>query len=333
MEYDHYIALDWAQNNMAVARMTAKAERVEVRDVPSDIRELKLYLGMHKGRKILTFEESTPSQWLYTELRDEVDEILICDPRRNRLLSEGPKTDKIDAEKMVRLLRANLLKPVFHTADQFVQLRKLVSGYEDTVKAGVRLKNQRSAMFRAVGKAKEAEVLESSADTFVLAGLDRGIQSYEAEKKRYEKEFERWRRNHSVISHLASLPGIGTIGAVKIAAAVVCPQRFKNKNKFISYCGLVKHDRMSGGRCYGRRSPQYSRTLKSVFKTAALACAPGGQADGDLRDYYHHLVEEKRYPEHTARHAVARRLAVVALGVMKSGERYRSRREAAEATA
>ena len=35
--------------------------------------------------------ETTISQWLYTELRKYVDKIIICDPHRNKLLSEGPK--------------------------------------------------------------------------------------------------------------------------------------------------------------------------------------------------------------------------------------------------
>ena len=75
MEFDHYIAVDWAQTNMAIARMTAKADKVDTRDVSSDISELKVYLRNLKGRKILTFEESTTAQWLYTELKDEVDDL------------------------------------------------------------------------------------------------------------------------------------------------------------------------------------------------------------------------------------------------------------------
>ncbi len=86
---------------------------------------------------------------MYSELKDSVDELIVCDPLRNRLLSEGAKTDKIDAEKLVLLLRSGLLKPVFHSGDEFIYLRKIVSGYEDVVKRGVRVKNQRSALFRA----------------------------------------------------------------------------------------------------------------------------------------------------------------------------------------
>jgi hypothetical protein len=117
--YEHYIAVDWAQRNMAIARMTHSSSKVKVIDVPANVKELQLYLSQLKGKKILTIEETTTSQWLYTELKEHVDNILICDAYRNKLLSEGPKTDKIDATKLVQLLKANLLKPVFHSGDEF----------------------------------------------------------------------------------------------------------------------------------------------------------------------------------------------------------------------
>jgi len=121
--YDHYIAIDWAIANMAIARMTKKSNKITAIDVPSDIVELQFYLKNLKGTKILTIEETTTSQWLYTELKEYVDRIIICDPYRNRLLSEGPKTDKIDAVKLVRLLKANMLKEVYHSNDKFLYLR------------------------------------------------------------------------------------------------------------------------------------------------------------------------------------------------------------------
>jgi len=99
--YNHYIAVDWAQSNMAIAKMTKDSERIRVMNVPANIKEMQFYLKNLRGKKILTIEETTTSQWLYIELRDYVDEILICDPYRNYLLSEGPKTDELDAIKLV----------------------------------------------------------------------------------------------------------------------------------------------------------------------------------------------------------------------------------------
>lgn len=142
--FKHYVAVDWAIANMAIARMTEKSDDIRVIDVPSSIKEMQIYLKNLKGTICLTFEETSTSQWLYTELKDYVDKVIVCDPYRNKLLSEGAKTDKIDAKKLVMLLRAGLLKEVYHTADKFIELRKIVSGYEDTIQAGIRIKNQRS---------------------------------------------------------------------------------------------------------------------------------------------------------------------------------------------
>lgn len=320
--YDHYVAIDWAAANMAIARMTKKSNQISVVDVPSDIKELQLYLKCLKGSKILAIEETSTSQWLYTELVDHVDEIFICDPHRNKLLGEGPKTDKIDAAKLVQLLKADLLKQVFHSTDKFLYLRRLVSGYEDLVKSGVRLKAQRYSLLRVCGKDgyETGEVnLDSRNEQFVLDGLDRQIASYEEEKKVYEKEFRSLSKKHAEIEHQKSLPGIGFINAVKIVARVVTPWRFANKGHYLSYAGLVKLLQVSGGRNYGRKNPRYSRQLKNVYKTGALAAIGG---NNPLNDYYQLLIREKGYAPHMARHKTCRRLAVLSYGVFKSGQSY-----------
>jgi transposase len=294
-----------------------------VTDVPASIKELQLYLGTLSGRKILTVEECTGSQWLYTELREHVDELVVCDPYRNHLLKEGPKTDRIDATKLVQLLRAGLLKPVFHSGEEFIHLRKLVSGYLDLVKAGVRLKNQRAALFRANGLATaKSSLLEHPAERFVLEGLDRGIESFELEKARFEEEFHRLCGKHRTLRHLTSIPGIGEIGTVKIASRVVDPRRFASKGAFLCYCGLVRLEKVSGGRSYGRKTPRHCPILKDVFKTAALNAA-SDRVNHSFRRYHQYLIREKGYAAHNARNAVARRIAILTWGVLKSGKSFR----------
>ena len=72
------------------------------------------------------------------------------------------------------------MKEVFHSSDKFIELRKIGSAYEDTIQAGVRFKNQRSALFRAYNKNhKEEFEINTEADSFVLKGLDLQIENYE----------------------------------------------------------------------------------------------------------------------------------------------------------
>ena len=305
--------------------MTRSSNDAQVIDVPSNIKDLRDYLSTLKGKKILTFEEMNAAQWLYTELRSSVDEIVVCDPYRNHLLKEGGKNDKIDAKKLVLLLRAGLLKPVFHTDDSFIEIRKIVAGYEHLIRSGVRLKNQRAAMFRAKGKPKDGKKLSQKSENFVLEGLDRGIEAYEEERLRYEREFKAIYKNTKLVRTIESVPGIGVLGAVKVAAIVIDPKRFADKSNFLSYCGLITHDKMSGGKSYGKRAPRCCRALKSVFKTAALNCTMANcEGRGNpFRQYYEHLIKDRQYAEHNARHAVARRIAIVTLGVMKSGKKFK----------
>src|SRR5260370_234879 len=112
--YDHYIAVDWSMRTMAIARLAGPTERLSELEVPASVSELAIYLKSLRGTKILTFEESNSSQWLYVEMKNLVDKLLICDPHRNRLLSDGPKSDRIDAKKLVQLLKCGLMKEVFH---------------------------------------------------------------------------------------------------------------------------------------------------------------------------------------------------------------------------
>ena len=63
-----------------------------------------------RGDLHVTFEEGTWAAWLYDLLKPHVTEVLVCDPRKNALLKQGSKSDKIDACKLADRLRLNDLK-------------------------------------------------------------------------------------------------------------------------------------------------------------------------------------------------------------------------------
>src|SRR5215831_5645743 len=99
----------------------------------------------------VTFEETTQAAWLYEVIRAYVLEVIVCDPRRNKLLGKGSKGDKPDARKLAELLRAGLLRSVYHGHEATRILKELVRGYEtlsaDTQRMMVRIKS----IYRAHG--------------------------------------------------------------------------------------------------------------------------------------------------------------------------------------
>ena len=74
----------------------------------------------------MTLEETTQAEWLSKIIRPFVSEVVVCDPRRNKLLSEGSKADKVDARKLAELLRTGLLRSVYHGDEGTRRLKELV---------------------------------------------------------------------------------------------------------------------------------------------------------------------------------------------------------------
>jgi hypothetical protein len=56
----------------------------------------------------VTFEEGTWAAWLYDLLKPHVAKLVVCNPRKNALLKDGNKSDRIDARKLAELLRSTI---------------------------------------------------------------------------------------------------------------------------------------------------------------------------------------------------------------------------------
>jgi hypothetical protein len=62
-------------------------------------------------------------------LKPHVTKVAVCNPRKNALLKDGNKGDKIDARKLSELLRLNNLKPVYYGEHGIRTFKKLARGY------------------------------------------------------------------------------------------------------------------------------------------------------------------------------------------------------------
>jgi hypothetical protein len=155
----------------------------------------------------------------------------------------------------------------------------------------------------------------------VIVNLDQRIENSENQNNNYEKEFQNLCKKHKSIRVLKSIPGIGDIHAVQIASSVVDVKRFQTQGRFLAYSGLIKLERMSGGKSYGKKTPRCNRRLKQVFKMAAQSSIHVGSTN-PIRQYYDFLTNERKKPEHIARHAAARKIAVLAYGILKSKKAF-----------
>ena len=320
--YDYYIAIDWSIEGVSIAWMRANSIKpIIVDNIPANIKAIKEHLKVLGGKKILTIEETTGAHWLYVELKDNVEKILICNPNRNRLLEEGSKTDKIDAGRLCHLLRSGLLKEVYHTDDENnYKIRKLVSAYKDMITAKVRVMNQYSAVYRSLGLKVKKDSYDNKDETmnFIIDYQTGLIEKLEEEQEKFDKLFEKAVKENRVIKNICEISGFGNILAVKAYGIIIDASRFKNKYRLWCYSGLVKNKRESGKRSFNKKSSHYSRSLKCVFKMATQAALIG---KNDVREYYEYLLKEG-YTEKDSRNAVTRYLATSVYAVMKHKIKY-----------
>jgi len=99
----------------------------------------------------LTVEQSNMAFWAANVLQEYVNELIVCEPRRNSLISFGEnKNDKIDTLDCVTLLRLGHLKAVwrpaelgkrrvfFHQVKEYHRLTKAMAIHKRQLQDGLR---------------------------------------------------------------------------------------------------------------------------------------------------------------------------------------------------
>jgi transposase len=323
----YYIGLDAHSTTSTFAVVDENGQCVLRETVKTSEQSLVRVINKINGERHMTFEESSISQWLYLQLKEKVDRLLICNPSYVAK-KQGAKTDFRDALHLAQELRTNHLQAVFHDTSHWMEIRTTVSGYLDIVEEIVRFKNRLKAVFRAEAiptdensfykNQERVKELKNPSAKFVAENLFRQVEYLEREKEKYREVFERNRKKYRPIRNLMTIPGISIIRANIIAAIVCQPARFKNKHKFWGYCMLVRHIQESGGKIYGNKRFFGRRELRNVFIGAAENVI---RVEGELRDRYDAL-RAKGVTHKDAKLNLARQIASIALCLLKNNDKY-----------
>ena len=102
MKCDKYMGTDVQQAMTVVVVLDADGKVVMETMVPTEAGAMIRLVRSLSGPLQVTFEETTQAAWLHEVIRTYVTEVIVCDPRRNKLLEDGSKADKVDARKRGR---------------------------------------------------------------------------------------------------------------------------------------------------------------------------------------------------------------------------------------
>jgi len=125
-----YIGMDVHKEAIVIAVLNDGGKLAMESIVETKASSLLQFIHGLRGELHVTWEEGSWAAWLYDLLKPHVQQVLVCDPRRNALLKEGNKSDKVDARKLADLLRTGMLRPVYHGEHGLRTLRELGRSYQ-----------------------------------------------------------------------------------------------------------------------------------------------------------------------------------------------------------
>jgi transposase len=342
MKLKHHIALDLHHTQTVVEAQTSSGAVTLHRDVPTEPVYLIDPIKSLRGPKGVVIEEGPMADWAMRVIRPYVDEVIICDPHRNRLIcgDDQDKNDHIDPGNLITLYRTGQLRAVHHPRHQsMMDLRRWVWLYHDQVELAAAAMKKIKAFYREVGiqygeedvYGREARLkwldklpgrrLVRDRMGFMYANLDYLVSSRDTIRKRLYRLVHR----HPVARRFLAIPGYGEIRSITFLVIVDTPYRFCSPQKLWRYGGLGLYEKQSSHpeNKKLRRPKHYNRRLKAVAKGAMemALIKPAGNA---FLEVYRSLLD-KGLKEPLARLVVARKMLSVPWGMWKSNSEYNPR--------
>ena len=142
--------------------------------------------------------------------------------------------------------------------------------------------------------------------------------------KDIDRDLQRWHRSNELSRRLATIPGVGPIGASALAASVTDPGQFRSGREFAAWLGLTPRQNSSGGKeRLGRITKMGDRYLRKLLFVGMMSLVRRAKykpesVDPRLAD----LLARK--PARVAATALANKTARIVWAIMTRGESYRA---------
>ena len=337
-----YIGMDVHKESISIAVMNSVGKVAMESVIETKASTILQFIHGLRGESCVTFEEGTWAAWLYDLLKPHVSKVVVCDPRRNALLKDGNKSDRIDARKLAELLYLDKLHPIYHGEHGLRTLKELVRSYLTLTKDLGRVMTRVKAIYRSWSipcTGKQVYALRHRSEW--LAKINEPAVRRRAEfyfeqldalrtlRQQARRELLAESKKHPAWKRLCQIPSLGPIRAAVLMGIVQTPYRFRTKRPLWKYIGFGIEIHSSADHRWVHGQLQRSRKrvsvrglnqncnhdLKNLFKGAAIVAS---SKPGPFQEFYAALLAKGMRPE-MARLTLARKIATIALIVWKKG--------------
>lgn len=311
-----YVGLDVHKEFCQAAFVNAKGKTVREQVFENSDKGLTELVKATK-RAHVVMESSSSSTRVYDALSKTCD-VKVAHPSKVRAIASARiKTDRIDAQTLAQLLRADLIPESFVPCMQHRQARLLVRHRISLVGVRAQIKNQiRSLLTREGVKADTpfgkkgllflrtlelGEIQRISLDTTLSI-----LETFNEKIKDADERIKSFASQDDYAKLLVTMPGVGWFSALAVSSEICDIERFTSHKELSSYAGLVPCVYQSGSTDRkGHITKQGSKTLRWVLVQDAWSAVKHSKR---FARKYNRLA--KRIGKKKAIVAIARKISV-----------------------
>lgn len=275
------------------------------------------------------------------ELADLGHEVRLMPPIYVKAYVKRGKNDAADAEAICEAVRRPTMRfvPIKSREQQAVlslhRVRRLLIGQrtqlinmmrsqlaEFGIAIPVGLERALQAARQCVDDEGAISVPAQAAEVIVM--LAQQALQLHARLRELDLRLDAIKRSDEVARRLATIPGVGPVGATALAASVTDPHQFRSGRQFAAWLGLTPRQNSSGGKeRLGRITKMGDRYLRQLLVVGATSLIRRAKHKPDTADP--RLVGLlARKPARVASVAMANKMARIAWAIMSRGEVYQA---------
>ncbi len=329
-----YCGIDLHAEYSQICTLDEDGEVMETSRVRTSRKALGRFFRRDRMRVVMEAGGSSP--WVSRLLDSLGHEVVVCSPRRVRLIAESKlKNDRVDAEVLARLVRLDpeFLRPIQHRSEEAQLLRANLKVRSAMVEARTKWINTIRGLFRSFGynvSGKAPHTFVERVDKMdlpdelrmVVEPLLEQLDLLTGEIDRRNQHLEEMVKDLPEVQHLREIPGVGPVVATYFVLTIDNPHRFNTSRDVASFFGLRPSMRESASMSrFGRITKEGDPEMRRLLVQAAHACLLT-KADSELKGWALSLAERKGKGKAVV--ALARKLAVLMHHLWVTGEVYKA---------
>lgn len=304
----YFIGIDLGTQSSFFVIKNQLGERLQQARVSHDTPAVqKLLMPYMQSTRHAVMEATTSYYWMFETLKNLGCKTILAHPLKTRAIADAKvKNDRLDANILCDLLRADLVPQSYVPTAEIRALREITRQHIRLTRARTKLKNQLHAilvklnlrpsenysdLFGAKGRQWLRALSMPDVFEFQKQQLLDQIEYYNTLISLTDKKMGAMLKDHPQGALLKQIPGIGPLASAMILAEIGDIHRFPSPKKLVGYAGIAPGLYESGKTSHSRGiTHQGSKFLRWILCEVVLIHI---RKPGVLRSFYLRLKEKK----------------------------------------